>query len=62
MSAVPALKAVPEAGAANDQDDKTAKDRIKGTHTPEIVLALCGPLGTPLHDVAKIFKALLAGC
>ena len=61
MSALPALKSVPEAGAANDQDDKTAKDRIKGTHTPEIVVALCGPLGTPLHDVAKIFKDLLLG-
>ena len=61
MSAVPALKAVPGAGAANDQDDKTAKDHIKGTHTPEIVVALCGPLGTPLHDVAKIFQDLLRG-
>jgi hypothetical protein len=55
MSAVPALKAVPGLGAANDQQDKTAKEHIKGTHTPEIVVALCGPLGTPLHDVAKIF-------
>lgn len=61
MSAVPVLKAVTEAGAASDQDDKTAKDRIKSTHTPEIVLALCGPLGTPLHDVAKIFQDLLRG-
>ena len=61
MSAVPALKAVPGAGAANDQDDKTAKEHIKGTHTPEIVVALCGPLGTPLHDVAKIFQDLLRG-
>jgi hypothetical protein len=40
MSAVPALKAVPEMSAASDQEDKTAKDRIKGTHTPEIVIAL----------------------
>ncbi|UCU99250.1 anti-phage dCTP deaminase [Acidovorax radicis] len=61
MSAVPTLNAVPETGAANDQNEKTAKDRIKGTHTPEIVVALCGPLGTPLHDVAKIFQELLRG-
>lgn len=60
MSAVPSLKAVPGVGEA-EQDDKTAKDRIKGTHTPEIVVALCGPLGTPLHDVAKIFQELLRG-
>lgn len=46
MSAVPALKAVPGVGSVTDQDEKTAKDRIKGTHTPEIVIALCGPLGT----------------
>lgn len=61
MSAVPALKAVPGVGSVTDQDDKTAKDRIKGTHTPEIVIALCGPLGTPLHDVGKIFQQLLRG-
>ncbi len=61
MSALPALKAVPSAGTADHQDDKTVKDRIKGTHTPEIVIALCGPLGTPLHDVAKIFQDLLRG-
>lgn len=33
MSAVPALKAVPGVGSVTDQDEKTAKDRIKGTHT-----------------------------
>ena len=61
MSASPALKAVTETGAVIDQSERTAKDRIKGTHTPEIVVALCGPLGTPLHDVAKIFQDLLRG-
>lgn len=61
MSALPKLKSVPEAGALDDESEKSAKDRIKGTHTPEIVVALCGPLGTPLHDVAKIFRDLLQG-
>lgn len=61
MSAVPALKSVVGGSSDNSQDDKPAKDRIKGTQTPEIVIALCGPLGTPLHDVAKIFKELLSG-
>jgi deoxycytidylate deaminase len=34
---------------------------ISKTITPEIVIALCGPMGTPLHDVAKTFKELLQG-
>lgn len=59
MSAIP-KKAVSKVDETK-QDAKTAKDQIKGTHTPEIVVALCGPLGTPLHDVAKIFQELLCG-
>ena len=42
--------------AANEGDERTAKDRVGGTFTPEIVIALCGPLGTPLHEVARIFQ------
>ena len=34
---------------------------IEKTLTPQIVIALCGPLGTPLHEVAKSFKDLLKG-
>src|ERR1700744_5447637 len=41
--------------AFNDQD---AIDRSR---TAEIVIALCGPMGTPLHEVAEIFKTLLTG-
>lgn len=33
-----------------------AKERITKAITPELVIALCGPLGSPLHDVAGIFK------
>lgn len=55
MSAV--LKAVTP--AANEGEKSSAKDRVGKTFTPEIVIALCGPLGTPLHDVAKIFKEQL---
>ncbi|MDO7910012.1 anti-phage dCTP deaminase [Pseudomonas sp. 22-AL-CL-001] len=29
--------------------------------TPEIVIALCGPMGTPLQEVAKTFKDLISG-
>lgn len=45
-------------GAKDSFDDVSA---IKGTLTPEIVIALCGPMGTPLHAVAENFKELLLG-
>ena len=34
---------------------------IGKTITPEIIIALCGPMGTPLHDVAQTFQELLLG-
>jgi len=39
-------------------DDQAAIDK---TLTAEIVIALCGPMGTPLHEVAKTFKEMLEG-
>jgi deoxycytidylate deaminase len=39
-------------------DDQHAIDRSR---TAEIVIVLCGPMGTPLHEVAKTFKQLLEG-
>lgn len=32
---------------------------IEKTHTNELVIALCGPIGSPLHDVADAIKAML---
>lgn len=32
---------------------------IRDTHTSELVIALCGPIGSPIHDVAKAFKKCL---
>lgn len=48
---------------ANSDDGKHFDDvgAIGKTVTPEIVLALCGPMGTPLHEVAETFQSLLAG-
>lgn len=40
-------------------DNRDAKDVISETHTAELVIALCGPIGTPLHDVADTLKELL---
>ncbi|MBN8428800.1 MAG: CMP deaminase [Xanthomonadales bacterium] len=37
-----------------------AKNRIDQAITPEIVIALCGPLGTPLHRVSEILKDILS--
>lgn len=37
-----------------------AQDRIDQAMTPEIVVALCGALGTPLHRVSEILKDLLS--
>lgn len=34
-------------------------EEIKDTHTSELVIALCGPIGSPIHDVAKAFKTCL---
>ncbi len=30
--------------------------KIKKTHTSELVIALCGPIGSPLHDVSETIK------
>lgn len=58
--------AVPVAAAANNPDGGPRP--VFDDHgaylkslTPEIVIALCGPLGTPLHEVAKTFQELLRG-
>lgn len=32
---------------------------IKSTHTEELVIGLCGPVGSPLHKVAELLKELL---
>ncbi len=32
---------------------------LRGWHTPELVIALCGPIGSPLHDVAEKLDHLL---
>jgi hypothetical protein len=36
-----------------------AKQQINSSHTSELVIALCGPIGSPLHKVAQEIKARL---
>ncbi|MFT0532239.1 anti-phage dCTP deaminase [Castellaniella hirudinis] len=39
---------------------KSGTDNVKGTYTPELVIALCGPIGSPMHDVADTLVSQLA--
>lgn len=54
LAAVPAQHAKPGVKAASGQET------IQRWVTGELVIALCGPLGTPLHQVAQLFQRLLA--
>ena len=36
-----------------------SSETIAKTHTTELVIALCGPIGSPLHDVAAALEAKL---
>lgn len=51
---------LPVSGGSDKKDRFVAKDRIDQAMTPEIVVALCGPLGTPLHRVSEILTDLLS--
>lgn len=39
---------------------KSGMDNVKGTYTPELVIALCGPIGSPTHDVADALEKQLS--
>lgn len=41
------------------EDSFTAKKKIESTHTSELVITLCGPIGSPLHEVATTLKETL---
>lgn len=38
---------------------KTSAQRIASTHTQELVIALCGPIGSPVHSVGEAIKEML---
>lgn len=50
---------LPVVAASSKKDRFVAKERITEAVTPELVIALCGPLGTPLHRVSEILDDLL---
>ncbi|NEM99138.1 anti-phage dCTP deaminase [Pontibacter burrus] len=46
---LPALKIFPD----SKESGKKLKERIIDTHTEELIIGLCGPIGTDIHFVAK---------
>lgn len=59
MATVSNVAILPAATLGDRQNKFSAKDRIDQAITPEIVIALCGPLGTPLHRVSTVLEGLL---
>jgi deoxycytidylate deaminase len=53
-----ALVPPPKAGPLFDET-YNAKEKIESTHTSELVIALCGPIGSPLHEVAEVIHTIL---
>lgn len=37
----------------------TTSEKISSTHTEELVIALCGPIGSPLHSVGKEIQRMI---
>lgn len=42
-----------------DNKSSDVGDDLRALHTPELVIALCGPIGSPLHDVSTNIEELL---
>ncbi|WP_083338639.1 anti-phage dCTP deaminase [Chromobacterium sphagni] len=62
MSALP--KEAPKLNlAANDQintdGSNDSRERVRKTYTHELVIALCGPIGSPIHEVCQIIFDVL---
>jgi len=52
--------AAKKAAANNDSRQVDSTGEAKASLTPELVVALCGPIGSPLHDVAEQLEGALA--
>lgn len=55
----PGLRMVPSGSQSPSSERFDDQHAITKALTAEIVIALCGPLGTPVHEVAQTFKQLL---
>ena len=54
-----ATLSVVQGGEAASRDLFEARQQITSTHTSELVIAPCGPIGSPLHQVAHAIKSRL---
>lgn len=56
-----ALKSVKGASApvVSLFDGQSTTEMISSTHTEELVIALCGPIGSPLHNVGRAIERML---
>lgn len=59
MGAEPQMKPAEAEGPLFRGRQKKSADIVKDTHTNELVLVLCGPIGSPLHLVAAAIKSCL---
>lgn len=57
MSAVPSTTPANDGNLfSNDADNSDTQADLKETHTSELVIALCGPIGSPVHEVANAIR------
>lgn len=42
-----------------EESPTDASEELRALHTPELVIALCGPIGSPLHEVAASAEDML---
>lgn len=42
-----------------EESPTDAAEELRSLHTPELVIALCGPIGSPLHEVATTTEDML---
>ncbi len=61
MSALPEKKLQKPLPNGRLFEASSTSDMIAETHTQELVIALCGPMGSPLHEVAEKIRDMLSG-
>lgn len=44
---------------APDKEPQEIKDRIFDTHTEELIIGLCGPIGTEIHLISECLQDIL---
>lgn len=43
----------------SESENQSIKQKIKDTHTAELIIGLCGPIGTDIHFIADCFNEVL---